>query len=377
MKELKFLTNNELQKLGRTSLALILAGTFTFSTSLASAAENTGETENYETVELPDNLNVPKDSTDVSNEEQTNGDKMEEETPSLLPGSFFYFAKLALEKIQLALTFNQEKEAKLLAAFAAERLAEAEVLFSEGKEDEALKAIKNSFESLENAESIIGEEKKSDAGNVDSTEEKIETEDSVAAGAEKEEASVDVIAEEDEVDQLLSQNIIALTAAMEKVKNPKAKAALQKNIEKSYAKLALKIEKMKEKEKNTDEAAKEASSSTSVIDENLTEIVDDKAEVTTVEKEDEIAPVKQKKQEKAVQNQEKKAAHEELKIQKAIIKEETKKAQKSEKQGIKENKEILKAEKKLEKAKTKGNDKYKGGQKGNAQKEHGKNNGNH
>lgn len=374
MKELKFLSNNELQKLGRTSLALILAGTFTFSTSLASAAENTGETEHYETVELPDNLNVPKESSSVGNEEHTNGDKVKEETPSLLPGSFFYFAKLAMEKIQLALTFNQEKEAKLLAAFAAERLAEAEVLFSEGKEDEALKAIKNSFESLENAESIIGEEKKSDA---DSAEEKKETEESVAAEPEKDEASEDVIAEEDEVDQLLSQNIIALTAAMEKVKNPKAKAALQKNIEKSYKKLALKIEKMKVKEKHTDEGAEEASSNTSEIDENVTEIVDDKAEATTVEKEDEIAPVKQKKQEKAVQNQEKKAAHEELKIQKALIKEETKKAQKSEKQEIKENKESLKAEKKIEKANTNGNDKNKGGQKGNAQKEHGKNNGNH
>ncbi|MGN7398568.1 DUF5667 domain-containing protein [Cytobacillus praedii] len=371
---MKFLSNNELQKLGRTSLALILTGTFTFSTSLASAAENTGETEHYETVELPDNLNVPKESSSVGNEEHTNGDKVEEETPSLLPGSFFYFAKLAMEKIQLALTFNQEKEAKLLAAFAAERLAEAEVLFSEGKEDEALKAIKNSFESLENAESIIGEEKKSDA---DSAEEKIETEDSVAAEPEKDEASEDVIAEEDEVDQLLSQNIIALTAAMEKVKNPKAKAALQKNIEKSYEKLALKIEKMKVEEKHTDKGAEEASSNISEIDENVTEIVDDKAEATTVETGDEIAPVKQKKQEKAVQNQEKKAAHKELKIQKALIKEETKKAQKSEKQEIKENKESLKAEKKLEKAKTKGNDKYKGGQKGNAQKEHGKNNGNH
>ncbi|WP_057767908.1 DUF5667 domain-containing protein [Cytobacillus praedii] len=374
---MKFLSNNELQKLGRTSLALILAGTFTFSTSLASAAENTGETEHYETVELPDNLNVPKESSSVGNEEHTNGDKVKEETPSLLPGSFFYFAKLTMEKIQLALTFNQEKEAKLLAAFAAERLAEAEVLFSEGKEDEALKAIKNSFESLENAESIIGEEKKSDAGPADSAEEKIESEESVEAEPEKDEASEEVIAEEGEVDQLLSQNIIALTAAMEKVKNPKAKAALQKNIEKSYEKLALKIEKMKMKEKHTDEGAEEESSNISEIDENVTEIVDDKVEAATVEKEDEIAPLKQKKQEKAVQNQEKKAAHKELKIQKALIKEETKNAQKSEKQEIKENKEILKAEKKLEKAKTKGNDKYKGGQKRNAQKEHGKNNGNH
>lgn len=371
---MKFLSNKEIQKLGRTSLALLLAGTFTFSTSLASAAENTDETDQYETVDLPDNLDVPKENP----EEQANGEKVEDETPSLLPGSFFYFAKMALEKIKLAFTFNEEKEAKLLATFAAERLAEAEALFKEGKEDKALEAIKNAFESLENVESIIGENESVD--NAADAEEKTENDESIADESETDVESVEVDAEEDaDVDKLLSQNIIALTSAMEKVKNPKAKAALQKNIEKSYAKIASKIEKIEKKDKNKDnEAIEETTTSTALpVDKNLTdntleENADVKEEVTTVEKEDDALPVKQKSQEKAVQKQEKKAAHEEEKIQKALIKEEGKNTRKIEKQEIKENKKALQEEKKLEKEM----EKDKGKQKENAQKEQGKK-GNH
>ena len=44
-----------------------------------------------------------------------------------------------------------------------------------------------------------------------------------------------------EVEEMVSQNILSLQAAMEKVKNPVAKAALEKNIKKSYAKLAKKL----------------------------------------------------------------------------------------------------------------------------------------
>lgn len=375
MKELKFLSNKELQKLGRTSLALVLAGTFTFSTSLASAAENTDETDQYETVELPDNLDVPKENL----QDQAKGEKVEDDTPSLLPGSFFYFAKIALEKIKLAFTFNQEKEAKLLATFAAERLAEAEALFKEGKEDEALEAIKNAFESLENVESIIGEEESVD--HAADTEAKTENDVSTENELKTDVASEDSEAEEDTgVDKLLTQNIIALTAAMEKVKNPKAKAALQKNIEKSYAKLASKIEKMEKKDKNKDdEAIEEITSSTSLqVDKNLTEntpaeenaVV--KEEVTTIDKEDKAVQVKQNSQEKAVQKQKKKAAHEEAKIQKALIKEEGKNTHKIEKQEKKENKQALKEVKKLEKEMGKD----KGKHKENAQKEQGKK-GNH
>ncbi|WP_313801276.1 DUF5667 domain-containing protein [Cytobacillus sp.] len=356
---MKFLSNKELQKLGRTTLAWVLAGTFTFSTTLASAAENTNETDQYETVDLPDNLDVPK-----VNPEQAKGEKVENEAPSLLPGSFFYFAKIALEKIKLAFTFNEEKEAKLLAAFAAERLAEAEALFKEGKEDEALEAIKHAFESLENVESIIGEEGSVD--NAAEAEEKTERDDSKADESETDVKSEEVDVEEDaDVDKLLSQNIIALTAAMEKVKNPKAKAALQKNIEKSYAKIALKIEKMEKKDLNKDlikdhEAIEESTTSTALpVDKNLTvnmpaeKNAKVKEEVTKVELEDDALPVKQKIQEKAVQRQEKKATHEEAKIQKALIKEESKNTRKIEKQEIKENKKALKEEKKLEKDKGK------------------------
>lgn len=132
------------------------------------------------------------------------------ESPSLLPGDFFYFTKILMEKIHLALTSDDVKEAKLVAEFATERLAEAEALFAEGNEQAALETMKTAIENIENADeqvSIIDQE---------AAEEVVEDETELG-----------------EVKEVLSQNIIALTSAMEKVKNPVAKAALKKNIEKA------------------------------------------------------------------------------------------------------------------------------------------------
>ncbi|MFO1445669.1 hypothetical protein KDN24_21210 [Bacillus sp. Bva_UNVM-123] len=219
---MKYLSNKELAKITKGTLALVIAGTLTFSTTNAFANEKDETVEKtYQTVDLPHSV------TNTSKQEVN-----ETETPSLIPGSFFYFAKIAFEKMHLAVTFDKEKEAKILAEYAAERFAEADVLFKNGKEDEATELIKKAIEHISNIENIASNDK-------DSTEESTKTE-----NPKVENGKIDVVTKEegatDEVNQLLSQNIIALKAALEKVKNPVAKAALQKNIEKSYAKLARK-----------------------------------------------------------------------------------------------------------------------------------------
>lgn len=305
---MKYLSTKHLNKIGKTTLAMVLAGTYAFSTPISSlAAEENNQSRDHDVVEMPDNLTTGEttaanttvetdgnttqasddtaaaetgstvnDSIEGTTENSTEGTiedtaTTEEasdtdapavedgtEAPSLVPGDLFYFVKIAFEKIQLAFTFDDVKEAKLLAEFSAERLAEAEALFAQGKEKEALETIKKSLEYLEGSENQLGEEATeettSDEQNVveeDTTasgEETAANEDNAASVEENAtgEKSEDNIDEEGtkEVKALISQNIIALTAAMEKVKNPTAKAALKRNIEKSYAKLAKKIAKI-------------------------------------------------------------------------------------------------------------------------------------
>lgn len=240
-------TNIDINRMIKGAFAFVLAGSLIIPSS-ALAEENgeiglqvVEEASSQEGVE-----NVP--SSDEIVVEETD----ELEVPSLLPGDFFYFAKQALEKIQLILTFDDVKEAKLLADFATERLAEAEALFLEGKEEEALEMLKAALDNLSVAEETVNPDEDTEIEEIviDSEESTNESDDSNQEVIENDEDAK----ETEEVEKQISQNIIALTAAMEKVKNPVAKAALQKNIEKSYAKLAKKMAKLdKEKSKEIEE----------------------------------------------------------------------------------------------------------------------------
>jgi hypothetical protein len=263
---MKKLSNQEMKKIAKSTLALVLAGTFTFS-PMAMANDDT------DTVDLRSYENL---TTTVSEEEieeaKTQVEDLEETNPSLIPGDFFYFAKIALEKIRLAFTFDNAKEAELLAAYASERLAEASALFSEGKEEEALLVIEDAVQYMENSQIIVDEETKEEQDDqkeeeTDSEEESQENTDSEDSTddeipddelneedpAADEDATEEEVEEEvakdpfEEIEDVLRHNIIALTAAMEKVQNPTAKAALQRNIDKTYAKMAKKLAKLEEK----------------------------------------------------------------------------------------------------------------------------------
>lgn len=258
----------------KSSLVVILATVLTFSTTTVFANESKETVEEYDVVQLEDNLK--NDNVHVQTEVDKVIDSVEAEegtteVPTLLPGDFFYFAKIAIEKIKLAFTFDDVKQAELLATYTTARLAEIEVLLSEGKETMALETMEKALQYIEqisehvegeaedNNDSVVEEETgvngegatmEEDATNDEGLVE--ETENPPTEPTEDEQVIVDE-GDEDQVDedngsadtigQHVARNIIALQAAMERVKNPVAKAALQKNIDKSYAKLAKKMAK--------------------------------------------------------------------------------------------------------------------------------------
>jgi hypothetical protein len=268
----KFSNQKEISKIAKTTLAMVLAGSFTFSASNA-FADGPAPSDQTQTVQTDTTATVQPTE--------------KQQVPSLLPGDFFYFAKMALEKIQLALTFDNTKEAKLLAENAAERLAEAEALFSDGKQQEAVNTIKEALKAMTESDKLVKDQqgntdetstaddpKKADGSTTTPADGQTTTDDQKTTGKEattngqgttttndNQPSDGSQATENDgvkEVKNVLSQNIIALKAALEHVKNPVARAALQKNIDKSYAKLAKKLDKSKEHvaKKNEEEAQK-------------------------------------------------------------------------------------------------------------------------
>ena len=153
---MKFRINQDKNKIAKNTLAIVLAGSVAFSPTFTFAAQESTEEENIEkidlqTLSLTDGNATEESVTKVEEAQNTNveGEEsqledIQEDAPTLVPGDLFYFTKIALEKIKLSLTLDDVKEAELLTTYAAERLAEAEVLFSEGKEKEAARNLRKS-----------------------------------------------------------------------------------------------------------------------------------------------------------------------------------------------------------------------------------------
>jgi hypothetical protein len=211
-------------------LAMTLAGTFAFSLP-AFANESTEEQPVYETVDLE--------------ELQSQLENTQTEKPSVIPGDFFYFVKIAFEKIKLAITFDNAKEAELMAQYASERLAEAAALYDEGKKDEAVKVIETAIDFMEKTEAVIAGDLATDetkATEATATEEG--PSDEIAARETQETDEQNPYAE---TEKMIRNNVLALSAAMNHVGNEKAQAALQKNIDKTFAKMAKKMAKLEKK----------------------------------------------------------------------------------------------------------------------------------
>jgi hypothetical protein len=375
---MKKLSNQEMKKIAKSTLALVLAGTFTFS-PIAMAQDNTSD--EYKTVDLQ--TVSPEEIDDA----KTQIEELAETNPSLIPGDFFYFAKIALEKIRLAFTFDNAKEAELLATYAAERLGEAGKLFAEGKEAEALELIEAAVKYMENSQDIVDDENSNDEGEEEETntddntdsetgEQDTDSEEAKEEDADSDSEAGDVVAEDpsdeedaeeatdevienpyEEIEGMLRQNIIALKAAMEHVGNDKARAALQRNIDKTYAKMAKKLAKLEEKyAEMPEEDEKTEPTEPVVVDPVETDLqpadkVEEPTDVPTEEPaetmpadDDTVVPVvvpvktvkeqakQQRKAEKAAVKQERKAAHQERKAAKHQEKQQKKEAKDQAKQ---------------------------------------------
>ncbi len=125
--------------------------------------------------------NENKENTE---KESTEEEVQAEETSPLVPGDFFYFVKQMIEKVRLAVTVDDYKEAKLLADFAAERIAEANALLVKGKTEEAEELLQKAIETQEAATDTLPEaeevsDEETEAIEKDSVEEEKTEEDLV------------------------------------------------------------------------------------------------------------------------------------------------------------------------------------------------------
>jgi hypothetical protein len=180
------------------------------------------------TIDLQDGEATLDETVTEEGAELGDTEVIEEEVkaPSLVPGDFFYFVKTMTEKIRLAYTFNDYKEAQLLAEFTAERIAEANALIAEGKTEEAEALLQKAVETQEQANESLPEAEEAD------TEEAVEGEETESA----------------EVESKLAHNIDALLVVLAKVENPRAQQAIMKNIQKTFVKLEKKAVRLQEKD---------------------------------------------------------------------------------------------------------------------------------
>ncbi|RXJ01630.1 hypothetical protein DS745_09110 [Anaerobacillus alkaliphilus] len=179
------------------------------------------ETATEETAEVSEDLKTDETEAETTAEEEIIAD-----TPKLLPGDFLYFIKSLMENVQLALTFDTEKEAELLASFAEERIREATALLKLGEEDRANEIIQKAIEQQELA---LAKYKQLQA---------VAEEDTEIAESEITDGTVSEDQEETALDPetTLAANIVALTAALEKVGNDRARQALERNIARALEK---------------------------------------------------------------------------------------------------------------------------------------------
>jgi hypothetical protein len=334
--------------IGLLSLGLTVSG-------FQSAFANTNEAENTNTIETEATLNGQAED---SNQEELNsgtgtvddeedkeiteddttvidGEDDKSDTPSLVPGDFFYFVKIMIEKVRLAVTLNDHKEAQLLAQFTSERIDEANALLLEGKTEEATELLQKAIEIQEEAEELTdgvtvttgdGTEVTVKLKDLDGQDEPVTTEEDTQLEDDVQEKDDD-----EEITELrgkLANNIDALLLALSKVENPKAQAALMKNIQKSFAKLDSKIAKLEDK----------ANRKSDVEVEENEEQLQDQEEITDEKKTIEAKVIANESVDRELAKKQEKETVKEAKEKAKEEKENAKKAMKEKKEKGNENK---------------------------------------
>jgi hypothetical protein len=266
------------QGAGAVTQAFAADGT-TAQTSTQTTTTNTGTSTNTGSA-----LNTTSGSTTDSTSQAKAG---------ILPDNFFYFVKLMVEKIDLAFTSNDKEKAKLLSQYAAERIAEANALIQKGETAQAAQALQKAIDQQEQAVSLnnptttgTSDPTKTTTGDATTTPATSGTATSTPATSDQSSATnqgspvgttVGGTSGTDQtsgtttvsdpttttgqtststgsalptntqdlktVNPKVANNITALLNALQHIKNPKAQASLMKNIQKSFAKLGLKLDK--------------------------------------------------------------------------------------------------------------------------------------
>ena len=283
--------------------------------------------------------------------------------PGLTSDNFFYFIDKFFENVSLLLTFDDKEKVQKYTEYASEKIAEAEKLFSAGDEEKAVETLNDALKYMSQAEEDAAEEETdenteeqentepaTDETEEDASEETEEEEDVTEEGTEDAAQETEEQVLQVTLEDLQTQNIIALTQALEHVKNPVARAALQKNIEKTYAKVIKKLEKLGyvveivEEAEETEETAEETTEGTdNAVEEETTEseesAVEENVEAPVVNKAkaEKKAVKKEAKEVKQEAKQEQKAAKTEAKQERKAAKEETTQQKKTEVKQGKEN----------------------------------------
>lgn len=220
--------------------------------------------------------------TDVREEKLFLGDGVQNsENLLLVPGSFYYFVKQAMDTLQLKLATSNQGKAILLTQLATEKIEMAFILIQEEKFDEADIIMDEGFAFLE---SIMEYSEEQEIEEIESNEDTTDPEITVdidintdQPNEEKADEDSDETILEDSYESIPGyQAVISLLHNIDKVENPKAKAALKRNVIRKLTKLGIdpetviesngeEFEEIKEDEDVTEKGLVEESSNSEAV----------------------------------------------------------------------------------------------------------------
>ncbi|WP_188207040.1 hypothetical protein [Alkalibacillus aidingensis] len=207
---------------------------------LAVLADEEEQTEtNEEEVEevLEDQEETLEELEDELNEEVTDEDEGQEEA-NLVEQLFTYYGKLS-NQLSIALEDGQVELAHSILYWSVEDLQSAFTSYQEGDLDAVRSVIEDGIEILEEAEAVQEDSDEEEESTEEGSEEE---EESTEEGSEEDAVEEDELEEDEEETETkqIGQNVLSLANAMEDKKNPVAKAALKRNIERSLDRLEAK-----------------------------------------------------------------------------------------------------------------------------------------
>jgi hypothetical protein len=189
-------------------------------------------------------LAVSAESDEEATEVVENEESVSEST---LEQNLFSYITTMNDQLKLALSEDQMERASLLVDLSDEAIAEAQELFEQGKVEEATELLTKATEALKSADEIANDDEEEivdeEVEEADEEEdiEVIELDDDLTEEDDVVELDEESSDEENkELETKIGQNVISLTLNLHKVKNPKAKAALERNIERSLERLKAK-----------------------------------------------------------------------------------------------------------------------------------------